>query len=221
MTRLTRPLRLPDALTGRELVVVDVEGNGRQPPEIIELALLPLTTARATVDDLATWLVRPTRSITAIVTRKVHGITDSDVADAPPWTGVADEIAAGISGRVLVAHNATVERRVLGTHLPGWKPPAVLDTLRLAKAVWPGLPGGYGLDRLTVHAGLHTPPANLGGRHRAGHDVWLTAGLLFTLFDELADQGDLTWARLLTDAALPDVPLPDVTDQCSADAGLW
>lgn len=39
---------------------------------------------------MATWLVRPTQPITPIVTRKVHGITDTDVADAPRWADLID-----------------------------------------------------------------------------------------------------------------------------------
>jgi exodeoxyribonuclease X len=219
MTAPSLELRLPTELAGHELVVVDVEGNGQQPPEIIELALLPLTTTRtATPEDLATWLVRPAQPITPIVTRKVHGITDADVADAPRWAEVADDVIAGLSWRVLVAHNATVERRVLGAHLPGWEPPAVLDTLRLARAVWPHLPGGYGLDRLAVRAGIATPPDQVGQRrHRAGHDTWLTAALLVTLLGVLAERGELGWAQLLTDGGLPD-PAPH-TDP--AEGGLW
>jgi exodeoxyribonuclease X len=215
------PLRLPAALAGHDLVVVDVEGNGRQPPEIIEIAVLPLTSGRAaTAAELRCWLVRPARSITPIVTAKVHGITNADVADRPAWAPVADEVAAALSGRVLVAHNATVERRVLSGHLPGWAPPAVLDTLRLAKTVWPDLPGGYSLDHLISHAQLVPPPtssadAGSSGRHRAGYDTWMTAALLVALLTALADRGDLSWARLTTAAALPD---PTTT---VAEEGLW
>jgi hypothetical protein len=36
---------MPTALRGRRLVVVDIEGNGRTPPEIVEIALLPADTA--------------------------------------------------------------------------------------------------------------------------------------------------------------------------------
>ena len=232
MTATSPALHLPDELAGHELVVVDVEGNGQQPPEIIELAALPLTTTRAaTTEDLRTWLVRPAQPIASVVTRKVHGITDADVTDAPRWAEVAEEIAAHLSGRVLVAHHASVERRVIGAHLPGWSPPAVLDTLRLAKAVWPGLPGGYGLDRLATHAHLGpvptlpgpTLPGPVAGpgsrRHRAGYDTWLTAALFLALLDVLAERGDLTWAHLVTTAALPDPGVPPTADP--EEGGLW
>lgn len=211
-------LHPPPVLTGHRLVVVDVEGNGRQPPEIVEIALLPLDPDKpATIEDLRTWLVRPTRPITPLVTSKVHGITDSDVADSPSWSDVAGQIGEVLDGVVVVAHNASVERRVLGEHLPDWQPPVVLDTLRLAKAVWPALPGGYGLDNLISSADL-SPPVQSGRiglrRHRAGYDAWMTAALLLALIES----GGLSWDQLTAAGSLPG---PHPADTASTEGGLW
>lgn len=74
---------LPEALHGRRLIVVDVEGNGQQPPEIIELAALPIDADYGIESDMLSWMIRPQKPITAMVTRKVHGIRDGDVADCP------------------------------------------------------------------------------------------------------------------------------------------
>jgi DNA polymerase-3 subunit epsilon/exodeoxyribonuclease X len=217
---------------GRDVVVVDVEGNGQQPPEIIEIALLPVTSGAITTPaHLRTWLIRPERPINPVVIRKVHGIGDHDVADAPRWGQVADEIAAELEGRVLVAHNATVERRVLGAHLPAWRPLLVLDTQRLAKAVWPGLAGGYGLDNLITHAVL-TPPDTTGlpdavttgmARHRAPYDTWMTAAL----FAHLVTHAGLSAKQLLHAGQLPSPPPPrrppgaDPDNTAATEDGLW
>lgn len=199
---------VPALLHGKRLVVVDVEGNGQQPPEIIELAALPVDEPVADT-ALRTWLIRPRRSITPLVTRKVHGITNADVQPCPSWSEVAHDIQAQLADRTLVAHNAAVEYRVLRDHLPTWSPPAVLDTLRLAKHRWPGL-NSYALDQLTTHAHLPT----LAGQqpHRAGYDAWSTWQLLCRL---LADS-HLDWAGLVTIAALPGPPPHPDTDQA-----LW
>lgn len=213
------------------LAVVDVEGNGQQPPEIVEIAVLPLAPdLDPTLADLRTWLIRPARPITGLVTRKVHGISNDDVAHAPRWTEIATEIAAALAGRIVVAHNAAVERRVLRNHLPGWDPPMVLDTLRLAKAVWPDLPGGYGLDNLIAHRGLDTaatdkntvdtepkigPIATQMRRHRAGYDTWMTAALLIAL---IGDSG-LNWDHLAAAARLPE---PSTSRSWEPmEEGLW
>ncbi|MEV0033779.1 3'-5' exonuclease [Nocardia sp. NPDC050793] len=191
---MTTPV--PHAFTGKALAVVDVEGNGRTPAEIIEIAVLPITLGSAQATDMRSWLIRPTAPITPIVTRKVHGITNADVAECPTWREVRPDVQAALGDRVLVAHNANVEHRVLSAHLPGWAPPMVLDTLRLAKAVWPGLPR-YGLDKLIDHAELDTAALAEQGYHRAAYDTWAAWQLLRRL---VGDSG-LDWDGVVRAAA--------------------
>jgi len=199
---------VPAALVGKRITVVDVEGNGGQPPEIIEIAVLTID-GEVSGEKLRTWLVRPRQPIAELVTRKVHGITNADVADAPTWPQVADDVAGALTDRILVAHHASVEHRVLSAHLPTWRPALILDTLRLAKHVWPDLPS-YSLDRLIVHAALdHSTVASQ--YHRADWDTWMTAQLLLTL----VEHGNLDWPRLVTVAALPGFGQPQ------PGAGLW
>ncbi len=133
------------ALAGQRLVVVDVEGNGQQPPEIVELAAVTITDS--TVSEPVSWLVKPDRPITAPVTRKVHGISNTHVAAAPPFVEIHHQVEAVLAGGWLVAHNARVKVELLARQLPGFVPAGVLDTLRLARVLWPGR-DSYGLDAL-------------------------------------------------------------------------
>ncbi len=105
-------------------------------------------------------------------------------------------IKSVLADRILVAHNANLERRVIGDHLPGWAPPMVLDTLKLAKAVWPGLPG-YSLDKLAIHAQINTTAITDHGHHRAGWDTWTAWQLLVRLVEE----SGLSWDGLVQAAA--------------------
>jgi exodeoxyribonuclease X len=196
-------LSTPTALAGHQLAVVDVQGNGQEPPEIIDIAVLPIDPAALVRQaSMRVWLVRPNRPITPAVTDDVHGIRNIDVLACPSWARVADDVHAAIRGRVLVAHNAAVELRVIATHLPQWRPSLVLDTARLAKLIWPRLPGGYGLDRLVTHAGLHPPDVQPGERrHRAGYETWMTGQLLIALV-----QGSgLSWGEIVDGAGFADV----------------
>ena len=164
-------------------VVIDVEGNGQRPPDLVEAACLPID--NGIPGQIQTWLVRPPRPITGLV-RRIHGISNADVAGAPATAEVAEQIRAALAGRVVIGHHVHVDLAVLGRELGGWTPPAALDTLRLAKATWPGQ-RSYGLDQLTTLARLRAaqpssiPPAGVGGRHRAGYDTTLTAALFLAL----------------------------------------
>lgn len=204
-------MTIPSVLANQRLVVVDVEGNGQNPPEIIELAALSVD-GDTTVADMRSWLVRPQKPITPIVTKKVHGIRNVDVADCPSWAVVAPEVGQLLADRVLVAHNASVEYRVLGAHLSDWTPPMVLDTLRLARYVWPELPS-YSLDKLATHADLDLGAVAEQRYHRAAYDTWCAWKLLCALIDD----GDLEWAGLVRAATVPGSAAPASTDQ----GGLW
>jgi len=208
MTEMTTPI--PSALTEYKLVVVDVEGNGQNPPEIIEMAALPVDET-VTHADMRSWLIRPEKPIAPIVTMKVHGIGNKDVANSPRWTDLAAQITQVIDGRVLVAHGAHVEYRVLSAHLPDWAPPMVLDTLRLAKYVWPGLPS-YSLEKLADHANLDLTAVADQQPHRAGYDTWSAWQLLCAL----VNHSDLDWPGLIKVATLPGSIAP-----AQPEGGLW
>ncbi|WP_378735562.1 exonuclease domain-containing protein [Nocardia brasiliensis] len=202
---------IPNTLSGKDIAVVDVEGNGQTPPEIIEIAILSVSGETVSVDNMRAWLIKPRQPITPIVTRKVHGIKNAYVSDAPSWEEVAPDVDAALAARTLVAHNAGVEQRVLASHLPYWNPPMVLDTLRLAKVVWPGLPS-YSLDKLIEHGNLDTSSVTTQGYHRAGYDAWAAWQLLC----KLVDDGDLDWTGLVS-AAAPKEFVP----KAEPEGGLW
>ncbi|MEV6558299.1 3'-5' exonuclease [Nocardia sp. NPDC051756] len=202
---------IPNTLRGKEIAVVDVEGNGQTPPEIIEIAILSASGKSVSIDDMRSWLIKPQQPITQIVTRKVHGIKNSDVESSPLWVEVAPDVDAALAGRTLVAHNAGVEQRVLASHLPYWNPPMVLDTLRLAKAVWRDL-RSYSLDKLIEHAQLDTSAVTEQGYHRAGYDAWAAWQLLCRLVED----GGLDWTGLVS-AAAPKEFVP----KAEPEGGLW
>jgi exodeoxyribonuclease X len=163
--------------TSLNYAVVDVEGNGQQPPDLVELAVVPIV--GGTIGEPTNWLVKPPRQIKYFATR-IHGITTADVADAPPFESIADEVHASLQVPALVAHNAHVDVGVLRRHLPIWDVPEVFDTLKLAKRLLPDQPGyrlGMLVRALNLAEGL---PDNL-TPHRATYDVLVTARLFLRL----------------------------------------
>ncbi len=187
---------MTDTLNELKFAIIDVEGNGQQPPDIVELAILALDGLNPVDATPRTWLVKPSRPITSIVTRKVHGIKNSDVESAPWFAEIVAEVQAALGERIPVAHNARIDHEVLARQLPAWKPTLVLDTLRLARAIWPGLKS-YSLDPLLARAGIDTAGIQ-GVRHRAGFDTQVTA----LLFQKLAANA-VTADQLLTLGCLP------------------
>lgn len=168
---------MSDDWTQQRYAVVDVEGNGHRPPDLVELAVVPIDAGN--VGEPVSWLVRPIEPITSFV-RRIHGITDDLIAGAPRFEDVADEVRATLDDAAIVAHNAHVDLDVLRRKLPEWEPAEVFDTLKLARRLVPGQPA-YRLGALVEAFKLaEQMPAGL-QPHRATYDALVTARLFVHL----------------------------------------
>ncbi len=158
-------------------VVVDVEGNGHQPPELVELAVVPIT--GGVVGEPASWLVKPVHPIRYFAT-SVHGLSTKDVADCPKIADITTEVLAALDAPALVAHTAHVDVDVLRRELDGWQPPEVFDTLKLGRRLVPDLPN-YKLGTLVEHFKLAEGLPDELKPHRARYDALVTARLFVRL----------------------------------------
>jgi DNA polymerase III epsilon subunit-like protein len=162
--------------TSLSFVVVDVEGNGQQPPDLVELAAVPVVDG--VIGEPVSWLVKPESPIKHFATR-IHGLTNKDVADCPPFEAVKVDVLMALSHPAIVAHNAHVDLDVLQRKLTGWEPPEVFDTLKLARRLVPGM-SSYRLGNLVEEFKLAEGlPEDL-NPHRATYDA-LVAARLFVL----------------------------------------
>ena len=157
--------------------VADVEGNGQQPPELVELAVVPI--ADGTIQAPSSWLVKPERPITHLASR-IHGITMPDVAGQPAFSAIANEVRKALDAPALVAHNAHVDVAVLKRELDGWQAPEVFDTLKLARRLLPAQPG-YRLGLLVRALNLAEGMPDDLTPHRATYDALVTARLFIHL----------------------------------------
>lgn len=157
-------------------VVVDVEGNGNRPPDLVELAAVSVQCGR--IGQPSSWLVRPPHPIQWHA-RNVHGISNDDVAHAPTIAEVADEVLAVLGDAVPVGHNVHVDLDVLTRSLPGWQPAEAFDTLKLARRAW-NLPS-YRLGALVEHRHLDAGLPDGLRPHRASYDALVTARLFIDL----------------------------------------
>jgi len=163
--------------TSLTYAVVDVEGNGQQPPDLVELAVVPIV--RGIIGEPRSWLVRPERSIKHFATR-IHGLTNNDVASQPPFAAVADEVREALAVPALVAHNAHVDTAVLQRELGDWQCPEVFDTLKLARRLL-SKQDSYQLGVLVKALRLAEALPDGLTPHRATYDALVTARLFVQL----------------------------------------
>ena len=173
--------------TSLTYVVMDVEGNGQQPPDLVELAVVPIRSG--VIGEPTSWLIKPDQPIKHFATR-IHGLSSKDVADAPAFAAIADQVRNALDVPALVAHNAHVDTDVLSRKLADWQPPEVFDTLRLARRLLPGRPN-YRLGTLTdaFHLADGLPEGLT--PHRATYDAVVTARLFVMLATRAATLEEL------------------------------
>ena len=114
------PTRTRRSIAGRtpwraaDFCVVDLELSGLDPrdDEIISFAAVPVDAARVVAGDAVYGVCRPTRPLPE-ESMLIHGIRDVDLVEAPPIDEAMQPLIAAMTGRVLVAHVAWVERAFL------------------------------------------------------------------------------------------------------------
>jgi len=184
--------------TSLSYAVADVEGKGQQPPDLVELAIVPITAG--SIGEPVTWLVKPPRPITTFATR-IHGISGKDVAGAPSFADIRPEVCTALAGRAVVAHNAHVDAGVLARELGGWEIPEVFDTLKLTRRLLPGQPS-YKLGALVAALSLDNGVPRGLVPHRATYDV-LVAARLFVWLATSHDGSPVTLEELRGQPAGP------------------
>ncbi len=94
------------------LVAIDTETTGRDPnvDRIVEVAAVIWDGTG--ISERFSWLVNPGCPIPPETT-EVHGITDADVADKPPFAEILPDLLAVLKGRVPLAYNAEFDKRFL------------------------------------------------------------------------------------------------------------
>ena len=169
--------RLPNGLCFAEVlndyIVLDIETTGlsNKSDEIIEFAAIRYTCG----DELKRFhtLIKPSKPIPAKIT-KLTGIADEDVADAPAWDDVRDDILHFLGERPIIGHNlASFDAPFLSAKLGVELVNPKIDTLYMARKVYSRLPNhklAYLKD--VLHLGDN-------GSHRADSDVETTNALLW------------------------------------------
>ncbi len=135
---------------------IDFEGAGSAPgrsDEPVQIAVVHLLDGEIT-DGLSTYVCA--NNPVTWAARKVHGITDDMIANAPSLTELWPEVRDNMTGCWIVAHGAATEKRFLRAFpFHGFGP--WVDTLSLARAVFPSLPS-HSLGAVIESLGLQGQP---------------------------------------------------------------
>jgi len=178
-----------------EYAVIDLETTGFSPEKghdrIIEVGIVRVDYHGNRLREYCT-LINPHRDTGP---SHIHGITETDVADAPAFQDVVGDIHHVLRGAVLVAHNAPFDLRFLCHECNRCNAPLpeirALCTLALSKQVVPELPSAK-LEMLCKHFGI--PP---GVSHTALDDARATATLLTKLLRSFgAPASKVPWEKL-------------------------
>lgn len=190
-----------------KFLVIDVEGNGQRPLEIIELAIVSITNGQIQ-DSYSEWLIKPREPVTIMASR-LHGIYNEDLINQPEFESISNEIFTALGNEAVIGHNVSIDIQLLKEKKESWRPFVAIDTLRLSKAVCPGL-SSYSLESLIRHfkIDLHDKKS-----HRAASDVKATAQLFLALIGILESRSSLNLTRLAEIGASPNDPYFQLSQQ--------
>lgn len=162
-------------------IVLDTETTGLDPAaghRIVEIACVELFNHVPT-GRVFHHYVNPEREVSAEATA-VHGLTESFLAQHPPFAAIAEELVAFLAGDRLVIHNAEFDLGFLNAELRcAGLPPLACDyedTVLLARKRYPGAPAS--LDALCRRFAIDLS-------QRSKHSARLDCELLAAVYLEL------------------------------------
>lgn len=181
--------------------VIDFETTGFVPERadrVVEVGIV-LTDDEGCIEDEWTTLVNPHRDVSA---GHIHGITAGELLDAPDFAAISDQVLELVSGRVVVAHNATFDMRFLHCELQRANYAVAERPAALCSMKWAGRTiGAAKLAQCCEAFGIRLESA-----HSALCDARATAELLPYLMNMCGDTAE--WFFDLQRAAAYPWPTP-------------
>ncbi|WKD27416.1 3'-5' exonuclease [Halomonas sp. KG2] len=109
------PLPSPDTPIAQvPMVALDMETTGldERRHAIVSIGVVPFTLDRIPLAQRRYWVVKPSRPLDE-ASIAYHHITHSEIATAPDFDAVLDELLAVLAGRLVVVHFRNIERPFL------------------------------------------------------------------------------------------------------------
>jgi DNA polymerase-3 subunit epsilon len=197
--------------------IVDIEttGSNTNLNRIIEIAIV--TTDGQEILSTYSTLINPGIYIPAMITG-LTGITNQDVAGAPDFSSVCEDIFAELEGKIFVAHNVGFDFGFLKSEFEREGLaflPKKLCTVRLSRKIVPGFKS-YSLGTVCERMGIE-----INGRHRALGDAYATVLLFNKLYAINPEFIAESLKRNSGEATLPPNLSRQVYDQLPEKAGVY
>lgn len=196
-------------------IVLDTETTGLDPKSghrVVEIGCVELLNHVATGETYHCY-INPQRPMPAEAER-IHGLSDSFLADKPLFAAVAEGFLGFIASAPLIIHNAAFDLGFLNMELkklarPVIPPNRAIDTVKLARRKFPGAPAN--LDALCRRFGVDLSV-------RTKHGALLDSELLAEVYLELVGgrQPGLTLDQSATKAAAAGGVVPEAVPQARA-----
>jgi DNA polymerase-3 subunit epsilon len=190
-------------------IAFDLETTGTLPgvDQIVEIGAVQFNEQGVPETIFAT-LINPGVPMPEAASR-VNGITDDMLVGKPAITDVLDAFAEYCSDSIMVAHNAAFDAQFLTADIKKHELSApkgvILDTLPLARKVYPGL-ANYKLGTLVQHLGI--PVTSF---HRAEEDASYCGQLFHKMITRLSPNGvPVTLATLISLMGKPEQRFPHI-----------
>ncbi|MDN4608712.1 ATP-dependent DNA helicase DinG [Sporosarcina highlanderae] len=170
-------------MDNRTYAVVDLETTGHSPlkgDRVIQIAIVFIE--NGAISRKYARFVNPGRDIPSFI-QQLTSITDKEVASAPSFEQIAQEVSDLLQGTVFVAHNTDFDLSFLQSEFKRCKVPTwsgkKIDTVELSKILFPSS-SSYRLQDLAEDLNIPLPTA-----HRADDDAEATAHLLLAALSKL------------------------------------
>ena len=170
MTLSSLPIFDLDA--GFSVVDIETTGNSSRDGYVIEIGIVNIKKRRIT--ETYQTLVRPPVALPPFITQ-LTGLSDNDLAAAPPFNKIFVDVKSYLDGNFFVAHNVSFDYGFLKTEFERAGESFYKDrfcTVKLGRKLFPGYKQ-YNLDALIQRFGV-----NVQQRHRALGDAMATAEIL-------------------------------------------
>lgn len=143
-----------------DFVAIDFETANEKRDSACAIGITTVCNGR--IVDSYSHLIRPPELRFSPWNSRIHGLTESDVEDAPTFAELWPAISSIIENKFLVAHNASFDISVLRHSLHAVSIPVprlmYICSVHLARSVWPGFPShslGYLAELLGISLSHH------------------------------------------------------------------